>query len=95
MQWADQENVHKFKVDSILQDTFGPVFHLFRGILTCRIDSNNECGFKSPFRLDPRGWEPHFVATEWRPQGALLTSWQNPTFTEEGFCHKMAVQADP
>ena len=49
----------------------------------------------SPFRLDPRGWEPHFVATEWRPQGALLTSWQNPTFTEEGFCYKMAVQADP
>ena len=49
----------------------------------------------SPFRLDPRGWEPHFVATERRPQGALLTSWQNPTFTEEGFCYKMAVQADP
>ena len=51
--------------------------------------------FRSPFRLDPRGWEPHFVATERRPQGALLTSWQNPTFTEEGFCYKMAVQADP
>ena len=50
---------------------------------------------KSPFRLGPRGWEPHFVATERRPQGALLTSWQNPTFTEEGFCYKMAVQADP
>ena len=41
------------------------------------------------------GWEPHFVATERRAQGALLTSWQNPTFTEEGFCYKMAVQADP
>ena len=27
----------------------------------------------SPFRFDPRGWEPHFVTTEWRPQGALLT----------------------
>ena len=49
----------------------------------------------SPFRLGPRGWEPHFAATERRPQGALLTSWQNPTFTEEGFCYKMAVQADP
>ena len=49
----------------------------------------------SRFRLDPRGWEPHFVATERRPQGALLTSWQNPTFTEEGFCYKMAVQAEP
>ena len=51
--------------------------------------------FQSPFRLDPRGWEPHFVTTEWRPQGALLTSWQNPTFTEEAFCYKIAVQADP
>ena len=50
---------------------------------------------RSPFRLDPRGWEPHFVATERRPQGALLTSWQNPTFTEEGFCYKMAVQDGP
>ena len=42
--------------------------------------------FISPFRLDPGGWELHFVATEWRPQGALLRSWQNPTFTEEYFC---------
>ena len=50
---------------------------------------------QSPFRFDPRGWEPHFVATERRPQGALLTSWQNPTFTEEVFCYKMEVQADP
>ena len=49
-----------------------------------------------PVQIGPeRGWGPHFVATERRPQGALLTSWQNPTFTEEGFCYKMAVQADP
>ena len=53
------------------------------------------CHLVSQFRFDPRGWEPHFVTTEWRPQSALLTSWQNPTFTEEGFCYKMAVQADP
>ena len=52
-------------------------------------------GLIIPFRLDPRGWEPHFVATEWRPQGALLTIWQNPTFTEERVCYKMAVQAGP
>ena len=48
-----------------------------------------------PVQIGPEGLGTHFVATEWRPQGALLTSWQNPTFTEEDFCYKMAVQADP
>ena len=39
-----------------------------------------------PVQIGPGGvGKPHFVATERRPQGALLTSWQNPTFTEEGF----------
>ena len=77
-------------------DKNGEVSHsgrLFNQKTTDRVKP--EMWTASPFRLDPRGWEPHFVATERRPQGALLTRWQNPTFTEEGFCYKMAVQADP
>ena len=49
----------------------------------------------SRFRLSPRGWEPHFVSTEWCPQGALLTIWQRPMFTDEFLCYKMSVRADP
>ena len=70
------------------------MFHVFRGFHPMSsLKKNTWGGFHlgdgSPFRFDPRGWEPHFVATERRHQGALLTSWQNPTFTEEDFCYKM------
>ena len=46
-------------------------------------------------QIGPQGWESLFVATKWRPQGVLFINWQNPTFTEEGFCYKMAIHVDP
>ena len=46
-------------------------------------------------RLGPRGWEHHSASTEWRAQAALLTKWQNPTFTDIAFIAKWQAKLTP